>query len=189
MPPTAWKQSLFFFAQVGAMNGRLEPVESAVEFASRHLKRIRTTKYLIEGPLPIKDLCDIISAYSAVFEGRFRRSLLVGSKCMTSLVELPDGKLVSTSGDAVRVWRNDVCVRTLAQQISLNWALAVLPDGKLVSGSDDKRIRVWDLANGTCVRTLVGHTRWVTALAVLPDGKLVSGSGDNVYHTVTHIIV
>jgi WD40 repeat protein len=154
------------------MNGRLE-------IATRPLKRMRMTKYLIEGPLPIKDLCDIISAYNAAFEGRFRRSLLVGLKCMTSLVELPDGKLVSSSDDAVRVWHNDVCVRTLERQISFNWALAVLPDGNLVSGSDDKRIRVWDLANGACVRTLVCHTI-VTALAVLPDGKLVSGSADSI---------
>jgi WD40 repeat protein len=57
-------------------------------------------------------------------------------------------------------------------------ALAVLPDGRVVSGSDDRTIRVWDLARGAAPQVLEGHTGSVTALAVLPDGRVVSGSID-----------
>jgi WD40 repeat protein len=58
------------------------------------------------------------------------------------------------------------------------WALTVLPDGRVVSGSDDKSVRVWDLAGGT-PRVLEGHTDRVLALAALSDGRVVSGSSDN----------
>jgi WD40 repeat protein len=37
-------------------------------------------------------------------------------------------------------------------------SLAVLPDGRVVSGSEDKTLRVWDLATGQSVMTLKGHT-------------------------------
>ena len=55
------------------------------------------------------------------------------------------------------------------------------PDGRqVVSGSDDKTLRVWDLASGETVRTLSGHTGAVWAVAVTPDGRqAVSGSEDN----------
>ena len=52
-------------------------------------------------------------------------------------------------------------------------------DGKrAVSASDDKTLKVWDLATGT-LRTLKGHADSVNAVAMTPDGKrAVSGSDD-----------
>ncbi|MFC1634707.1 DUF4062 domain-containing protein, partial [Planctomycetota bacterium] len=59
-------------------------------------------------------------------------------------------------------------------------AVAVTPDGRyVVSGSNDKTLRVWELASGLVVHTLAGHASSVFAVAVTPDGQyVVSGSAD-----------
>ncbi|MBH8555340.1 serine/threonine protein kinase [Nostocaceae cyanobacterium CENA357] len=54
------------------------------------------------------------------------------------------------------------------------------PDGKiLVTGSDDKTIKLWNLATAQEIHTLRGHFSWIWAVASSPDGKiLASGSKD-----------
>lgn len=59
-------------------------------------------------------------------------------------------------------------------------SLALAADGNLLlSGSEDKTLRVWELASGRCLRTLEGHTDVVYSVALSPDGRLaLSGSWD-----------
>ena len=59
-------------------------------------------------------------------------------------------------------------------------SVALTPDGRyVVSGSNDKTLRVWELASGQCVRALEGHTDRVQSVAITPDGRYtVSGSND-----------
>ena len=52
----------------------------------------------------------------------------------------------------------------------------------LVTGSDDKTVRVWDLATGRLLRTIrppagAGHEGEIKAVAISPDGKTIAAGG------------
>src|ERR1039457_4153402 len=58
--------------------------------------------------------------------------------------------------------------------------VALTPNGKwAVSASEDRTLKVWDLATGRALRTLEGRSNRVSGVAVTPDGKrAVSASWD-----------
>jgi mono/diheme cytochrome c family protein len=58
--------------------------------------------------------------------------------------------------------------------------VAMSADGKrALSGSEDKTVRLWDVANGTELRCLEGHTGEVLAVAFSPDGKHAVSAGQD----------
>jgi WD40 repeat protein len=59
-------------------------------------------------------------------------------------------------------------------------SLAFLPgDQTVLTASEDKSIRLWNLADGKQLRQFDGHTKEVWALAVAPDGKSFASSGQD----------
>jgi WD40 repeat protein len=69
---------------------------------------------------------------------------------------------------------------TLQGHAGLVGSVAFSPDGKtLASGSQNRTIKLWDVATGEEQATLKGHTDMVLSVAFSPDGKtLASGSMD-----------
>jgi WD40 repeat protein/tRNA A-37 threonylcarbamoyl transferase component Bud32 len=70
--------------------------------------------------------------------------------------------------------------KTLTGHASDVNSVAFSPNGQtLASGSDDKTIKLWDVATGKETSTFKGHFGWIWAIAFNPNGKtLASGSAD-----------
>jgi WD40 repeat protein len=106
----------------------------------------------------------------------------------------PDGKLLASGsvGKTIKIWQigteeelrslktGSVGVTSLKGHSDRINSLAFSPDGKiLASGSDDKTIKIWQLATGKLICTLTGHLAAVQSVAFSPNGlMLVSGSWD-----------
>ena len=70
--------------------------------------------------------------------------------------------------------------RTLvhAEGTPARYAVAVTPDGQhIISGSEDKLVKVWNVANKSLVTTCAGHNQAIWSVAVMPDGhRILSGA-------------
>ena len=134
--------------------------------------------WLVRGPLPVGDLCDIIGGYRGNFDGVCRKTVDAYARCLTVL---PDGRLVSgTQEGPLHVWDSelDAVMLTLQGHTAHATEIVALPDGKLASSSVDLTVRVWDMVRGLCTLTM-RHYAPVFALGLLPDGNLISAGHDD----------
>jgi len=59
-------------------------------------------------------------------------------------------------------------------------AAAFSPNENLiVSGSEDKTLKLWDVATGRAIHTFTGHTATVNSVAFHPSGKFIFSAGDD----------
>ena len=95
----------------------------------------------------------------------------------------PDGTSLAVAG-SIGIWVYDTMTH---QEVALltghtSWVESVVfsPDGTTIaSGSNDRTVRLWDVATGAHRHTLTGHTGWVESVVFSPDGTtLASGSTD-----------
>lgn len=70
-------------------------------------------------------------------------------------------------------------VRTMVGHLDWINAIAVTTDGRFISASDDRTVRVWDMAAGTLLDTRSQHKGYVRDVAVTPDNRYaISASHD-----------
>ena len=104
-----------------------------------------------------------VSAYNAI------QTLMAVrlSKSDTDQIQ-PGQYLASGSRDkTVRIWsQQGQCIRVLAGHDNWVRSLAFSPNGKfLLSVSDDKSMRVWDLATARCLKVFECHAHFATSMA------------------------
>ncbi len=74
-------------------------------------------------------------------------------------------------------WR---CVQTLKGHTGSIRSLAISPDGGiLASGSDDKTIKLWQLATGQELCTIKAHSKSVCSVAMSADGEILASGSDD----------
>jgi WD40 repeat protein len=108
----------------------------------------------------------------------------------------PDGKLLVSAGNDgwgrpnnLQIW--DVAARPIKSKLIEELPghtgfinqVSFSPDGKrFASGSDDKTIKIWDVATGKAIKTLTGHSDGVNGVSFSPNGKLLASAGSD--HTI-----
>lgn len=158
-----------------ALRGGLTPV-TAVAFSPTGKQLVcagtdgRVTSWSLEAPLP--------------------RALEPGGELPPRIAAVsPDGKLLATAGISAgrpAILVRDVAagkiVQTLLGHEATITALAFGPGGaRIVSGSQDKTVRVWELADGKVpqIARLAGHEQPITAVAMSADqAQVLSGGAD-----------
>jgi WD40 repeat protein len=99
-----------------------------------------------------------------------------------SLAMSPDGKLIACGvKHAVKLFSIDgKLLKTFVGHKKFVTTVEFSPDGSMIaSGSQDKTVKLWNVATGLEIRTFKGHKDEVFSVAFRPDGKVIaSGSKD-----------
>ena len=106
--------------------------------------------------------------------------ILCFSNWVYDLIYLPDGTLVSSSGNStIQFWElnQQTCFKKI-EDCTTVYCLLLLKTGQLASGSLDSKIKIWNMENRECVKTLTGHESYILKLQSLESGELISCSND-----------
>ncbi|KPM42803.1 hypothetical protein AK830_g3718 [Neonectria ditissima] len=74
----------------------------------------------------------------------------------------------------------NACLMTLEGHMQTAMSITFSHDSNLVaSASQDKMVKIWDVAIGHCLTTLEGHQSWVSSVVFSHDSKLVASASQD----------
>jgi RNA polymerase sigma factor (sigma-70 family) len=118
---------------------------------------------------------------------RSRLGINQSTEFLPYLVFSPDGKCLATrnkQGSAIQIWDVETGVQRLQlkieprrgpQLVEFDWSA----DGRLLAVTQDRNVRLWELASLGVRRELGSHAALVRAVAFSPDGKLLASGCDD----------
>ncbi len=107
-------------------------------------------------------------------------NLIVSATRVTSLSFSPDGSMLASASDTLRLW--DVRAALEKNRLTdpdgdISFA-AYSPDGKAIATAGQKgKVRILDSASGSITLTLGAHDSEVNMVAFSPDGRLLASAG------------
>jgi WD40 repeat protein len=179
--------------EVGVMKNRYETLESKYEKILQQLANLTTKSRVDQLPSTVSKLMNpLVVSIEHLVCGSGRDieiwnvrtgtcvKVLKGHRyIICSIFQLPDGTLVSASGDTtIRLWNIETgqCTKVHRGHTSIVNCVIQLANGTIASGSYDKTICIWNREQE--VKTKQCGT-WVQCLLELEDGTLVSSGDDN----------
>ena len=146
-------------------------------------------KFSLDGKLFIMPLANRFHVFD-VASGKDLYQIPTGNPHIISHAISPDNRLLLASmwgePNAIRLW--ELSTRQLRKEIPVpkGWGAAVAfsSDNRFFAAATstaeaDRRIRIWDMANGNEVGVIQGYSGLVLSLAFSPDGsRLISGMDD-----------
>lgn len=168
-------QKLFFFLAWLLMFGQLTAASLAQKYSpAGEQKHSAELSALLHELIPLpSDVIKNIEGYVQAQE------VVRPNYPITSLVVLPDGKIVSSgkADGSIQIWTQEGSLfKEFTGHRQLVTSLLMMSPHELVSGSADKKVKLWDIDTNTCIRTFSELTTSVMSVIRLSDMFIAAGS-------------
>jgi WD40 repeat protein len=107
-------------------------------------------------------------------------NLVVSATKVSSLSFSPDGQLIASAGEALKLWdvRAALEMNRLTDPDGEISSAAYSPDGKVIATAGQKgKVRIWDSVSGSITRSVAAHDSEVNTIAFSRDGRLLASAG------------
>ncbi|MHB8362254.1 MAG: hypothetical protein ACYDBX_01365 [Patescibacteria group bacterium] len=95
---------------------------------------------------------------------------------------LPDGGIVTSSGNMLSIWRDAGEVYEEQELLTLEDGeeFQMLPDGRIVTRCEGEGVKIWTKNGKEYIEEIQKEDTYIWACQMLPDGRIVTSNGENI---------